>query len=88
MFAEKVGINYDRHKLCDWGIDYGHWYNESVAIKDFMKQVLSSENTRNCEHLNPKGVGEILAAHLSGRKNYTQTLNRLMTYAVWSKNSL
>jgi asparagine synthase (glutamine-hydrolysing) len=85
-FYEKVGINYDRHKLSDWGIDFGCWYNESEAIKRFMKEVLSSENIRHCEHLNPKGVDQILEAQSTGTKIYTETINRLLTYAIWSKN--
>lgn len=87
-FYEKIGIDYNRHKLCDWGIDYSSWYSESIVVKEFVREVLSRKNINDCEHLNPKGVEEILDAQCSGRKNHAEIINRLMTYAIWRKNFL
>lgn len=85
---EKAGINYNRHNLCDWGIDYEYWYYESTAIRNFVRQILASENVKKCEHLNSKGVEQILDAHFAGKGNYTDIINRMLTYVIWSKNFL
>jgi asparagine synthase (glutamine-hydrolysing) len=85
---EKAGIDYNRHNLSDWGIDYESWYHESTAVKNFVKNVLASENIKECEHLNPKGVEQILNAQFTGKKNYADIINRLLTYAIWSKQFL
>jgi asparagine synthase (glutamine-hydrolysing) len=86
--AKSTGMAFDRHKLSDWGIDYGSWYNESNAVKGFVSRVLSPESLNNSEHLNAKGVAQIVAAQSNGGINHSGTLNRLMTYAMWSKNFL
>jgi asparagine synthase (glutamine-hydrolysing) len=88
LLQEKLGFEYDRHKLCDWGIDYGCWYKESSLIKTFVSRVLAKDKLKRCEHLNPGGVETIVNAQFAGNKNYTDILNRLMTYAVWSDSCL
>ena len=85
---EKTGINYNRHQLSDWGIDYDFWHSESTVVKNFVKRVLASENIKDCEHLNPKGVDEILGAQFTGKKNYADIINRLLTYVIWNKTFL
>jgi len=79
----KLGVSYDRHALSDWGIDYDLWYSESPVVKDFVTKTLTDRTVEHCEHLNAKGVKQIVAAQAAGQGNYTEIINRLLTFIVW-----
>src|SRR5262249_10208909 len=85
---EKAGINYNRHKLSDWGIDYDFWHIESTSVRHFVRRVLATESIKDCEHLNPKGIEQILDAQFTGKTNNADIINRLLTYVIWNKTFL
>ncbi len=81
----KLGISYDRHALSDWGVDYDLWYSDSPVVKEFITKTLTDGAVEHCEHLNAKGIKRIVAAQTAGQENYTEIINRLLTFVVWRR---
>lgn len=52
-------------------------------VKDFLTKTLADGTVEDCEHLNAKGVKQIVAAQVAGQRNYTEIINRLLTFVVW-----
>jgi asparagine synthase (glutamine-hydrolysing) len=79
----KLGIAYDQHALSDWGVDYDLWYSESPVVKAFITKTLTDGAGEQCEHLNVKGVKQVVEAQAAGRGDYTGIINRLLTFVIW-----
>ncbi|HZT34993.1 MAG TPA: hypothetical protein VFA15_03665, partial [Nitrososphaera sp.] len=67
------------------GVDYDLWYSDSPVVKEFITKTLTDGAVEHCEHLNAKGIKRIVAAQTAGQENYTEIINRLLTFVVWRR---
>jgi hypothetical protein len=76
-------FDYNRHKLCEWGIDFNYWFKESNVIKEYTREVLLNNSNYRDEYLNKEGVLKILELQFSGKADYSGFIAKILTHMVW-----
>ena len=71
LHLEKLFLG--RHKFAHFRI----WYRDHLA--DYVRQILLDPQTLSRPYLNRKNVETIVEGHLTGGRNYTTEIHRLLT---------
>jgi asparagine synthase (glutamine-hydrolysing) len=62
-----------RHKFSHFRV----WYRDALA--KYVREILLDRRTLSRPFLEPKGVEAVVSSHLSGRRNYTSAIHKLLT---------
>ncbi len=62
-----------RHKLCHFRV----WYRDTLS--SYTREILLDERTLSRPYIERKGVETIVQSHLSGNRNYTSDIHRILS---------
>lgn len=65
--------------------DYNDWIRDNTKIKEYIYSILLSEKTIDRGYINRNFIKEILNCHMSGKKNYAQTIGLLLTFELFNR---
>ena len=68
--------------------DYDDWMRENKKLREYILNILLDERTLARPYFNPKCINEILDLHMSGKKNYSELIGRLLTFELWHRQFL
>jgi len=68
-----------RHKF----LFYRKWYRDELS--GYVKEILLDTKAKERSYVNPQGLEKMVASHLSGRANFTETINRLVSLEIFHR---
>ena len=68
--------------------DYDEWMRNSKKLRGYIMGILLDERTLARPYFNPKCIKEILDLHMSGKKNHSELIGRLLTFELWHRQFL
>jgi len=68
--------------------DYDDWMRENKKLREYILDILLDERTLARPYFNPNCIKEILDLHMSGKKNYSELIGRLLTFELWHRQFL
>jgi len=68
--------------------DYDEWMRNSKKLREYILNILLDERTLARPYFNPDCIKEILDLHISGERNYSELIGRLLTFELWHRQFL
>ena len=65
--------------------DYNEWIRKNRKLKEYIINILLDKKTLERPYFDQKHIKEILDAHMSGEKNYSELIGRLLTFELWNR---
>ena len=65
--------------------DYNNWIRNNDELREYITGILLDERTTNRSYFNKKKIQEILDLHMSGKKDYSELIGRLLTFELWNR---
>ncbi|MCG7847968.1 MAG: asparagine synthetase B [ANME-2 cluster archaeon] len=68
--------------------DYDNWMRDNKKLREYLLSILLDERTLMRPYFNTKCIKDILDLHMSGKKNYSELIGRLLTFELWHRQFL
>ncbi|MCX9085641.1 MAG: asparagine synthase-related protein [Candidatus Methanoperedens sp.] len=65
--------------------DYDDWIRNNKELREYISNILFDERTTGRSYFNKDYVKEIFDMHISGKKNYSELIGRLLTFELWNR---
>lgn len=65
--------------------DYNNWIRNNDELREYITGILLDERTINRQYFNKKSIQEILDLHMSGKKDNSELIGRLLTFELWNR---
>ncbi|MCX9083027.1 MAG: asparagine synthase-related protein [Candidatus Methanoperedens sp.] len=65
--------------------DYDNWIRNNDELREYITGILLEERTINRQYFNKKNIRKILDLHISGKKDYSELIGRLLTFELWNR---
>ena len=65
--------------------DYNEWMRKNRNLREYIINILLDKKTLERPYFDQKHIQKILDAHMSGEKNYSELIGRLLTFELWNR---
>lgn len=64
---------------------YDDWMRNNKRLREYIFSILMDERVSKRPYFNQEYIKEILDDHMSGKRNYSELIGRLMTFELWNR---
>jgi asparagine synthase (glutamine-hydrolysing) len=65
--------------------DYTNWIRNNDELRNYIVNILLDERTIKRAYFEKKNIQEIIELHMSGKKDYSELIGRLLTFELWNR---
>ena len=68
--------------------NYDDWMRNNKKLREYVLNILLGERALERRYFNHECVKKIIDLHMSGKKNYSELIGRLLTFELWNRQFL